>query len=222
MSTVSEAAAFEPLTPERRRAMTRRHLLDAAAAVFTEKGFHGATLDEVAARAGFTKGAVYSNFKSKDDLFLALLDDRVERQMAIIGAELEEGPRDRDVELPRMLDLIRAVMFREENAEFTLLFLEFVLYARRNPEARAKLVAMARHDRANTVEMIRREWERRGATPKFDVEAEATISLALFNGLGLAQLVDPESVDESTLATALDFMYEALGVRDEDLSSEGD
>jgi AcrR family transcriptional regulator len=60
--------------------MTRRHLLEAAAIVFAQKGFHAATLDEAAAAAGFTKGAVYSNFKSKDDLFLALFDDRIERQ----------------------------------------------------------------------------------------------------------------------------------------------
>jgi AcrR family transcriptional regulator len=209
--------SLEPLTPERRREMTRRHLLDAAAAVFTEKGFHGATLDEVAATAGFTKGAVYSNFKSKDDLFLALLEDRVERQMVLISSELDEGPQERTAELPRMRDLIRSVMFQDENADFTLLFLEFVLYAMRNPEARTKLIASARHDIAATARMIEQEWARRGATPKFDVEAEAKISLALFNGLGLARLVDPESVDESTLETALEFMYDALGVRDEDL-----
>src|SRR6266513_920054 len=63
---------FEPLTPERRRAMTRQHLLEAAAMVFARNGFHGSTLDEVAATAGFSKGAVYSNFKSKHDLFLEL------------------------------------------------------------------------------------------------------------------------------------------------------
>src|SRR5919204_3512035 len=61
---------IEPLTPERRRAMTRQHLLEAAAIVFARKGFHESTLDEVAATAGFSKGAVYSNFKSKDDLFV--------------------------------------------------------------------------------------------------------------------------------------------------------
>ena len=69
---------FEPLTPDRRRAMTRQHLLDGAAIVFARNGFHGSTLDEVAATAGFSKGAVYSNFKSKDDLFLELFHERVE------------------------------------------------------------------------------------------------------------------------------------------------
>ena len=60
--------------------MTRRHLLDAAATVFARQGFHGASLDDVAAVAGFTKGAVYSNFASKDDLFLAVFEDRYARE----------------------------------------------------------------------------------------------------------------------------------------------
>ena len=83
--------SFEPLTPDRRRAMTRRHLLEAAAIVFARDGFHGATLDAIASYAGFTKGAVYSNFKSKDDLFLALLDDRIDRQAAITAEVLSDS-----------------------------------------------------------------------------------------------------------------------------------
>src|SRR5215469_1395854 len=79
----------EPLTPERRRQQTREYLLAAAAEVFADRGFHGATLDEVAAVAGFTKGAVYSNFKSKDDLFLALLESRYESGMTSLRAYLD-------------------------------------------------------------------------------------------------------------------------------------
>src|SRR5256885_16749950 len=66
----------ERLTPERRRALTREHLLAAAAEVFAERGFHGATLDQIADAAGFSKGAVYSNFSSKDELFLALIKEQ--------------------------------------------------------------------------------------------------------------------------------------------------
>src|SRR5438552_15583746 len=85
-------STFEPLTPERRRAMTRQHLLDAAAIVFARHGFHGATLDEIASTAGFTKGAVYSNFKNKEDLLLELLDERVARQLAVVFEVIESGP----------------------------------------------------------------------------------------------------------------------------------
>src|SRR6476646_7446205 len=102
---VQSAMTFEPLTPERRRAMTRQHLLDAAAIVFTRNGFHGSTLDEVASTAGFTKGAVYSNFTSKDDLFLALLDDRMERQFAVATEVLESGSHELSEQLPRVREL---------------------------------------------------------------------------------------------------------------------
>ena len=83
--------SMEPLTQERRRQLTREHLLAAAAQVFAERGFYGATLDEVARVAGFTKGAVYSNFDSKDDLFLALFKANYEREMAQLVATLESS-----------------------------------------------------------------------------------------------------------------------------------
>src|SRR6266513_667235 len=69
--------------------MTRKHLLEAAAMVFARDGFQGSSQDEIAATAGFTKGAVYSNFKSKDDLFLAVLDERFERGRAAIRGVLD-------------------------------------------------------------------------------------------------------------------------------------
>src|SRR5271166_4734292 len=83
--------AIEPLTPERRRQQTREHLLQAAAQVFAERGFHGASLDEVAAAAGFTKGAVYSNFKNKEDLFLALLEDAYTRELSALKDTMEHS-----------------------------------------------------------------------------------------------------------------------------------
>ena len=83
------SAPFQPLTPERRRQQTRDHLLAAAAHVFAERGFHGASLDAVAAAAGFSKGAVYSNFKNKEDLFLALLESSYLRELASLRATLD-------------------------------------------------------------------------------------------------------------------------------------
>src|SRR3954452_23615459 len=99
---------FEPLTPERRRAQTRRPLLDAAAVVFARKGFHGATIDEVAQTAGFTEGAVYSNFKDKEATFFALIDDRIERQFSIVSEVLPRAPHDRAEQPPRMPALFRS------------------------------------------------------------------------------------------------------------------
>lgn len=64
--------AFEPLTPARRRELVRTTLLDAAEVEFLEHGYHEASLARIAAAAGFTKGAIYSNFESKEDLLLAV------------------------------------------------------------------------------------------------------------------------------------------------------
>ena len=179
---------LEPLTPERRRAMTRQHLLDAAAVVFARDGFHGASIDEVAATAGFTKGAVYSNFKNKDDLFLELLDDRLARQFALVETILEDAPNiDRDDEMNRMADFVWSAM---NNDEWTLLYLEFLVYAARNPDAKAKLAESARQSRQFVVDMRNNEFP--DDDPPFDAEEFATVSLALFNGLGIDHLIDPD------------------------------
>src|SRR5690349_6821954 len=84
---------FQPLTRARRREMTKRHLMDAAAVVFARDGFHGASLDDVAAAAGFTKGAVYSNFAGKDDLFLAVFEDRYSNEQHEMQRVLTEDSK---------------------------------------------------------------------------------------------------------------------------------
>src|SRR5688500_5424687 len=96
----SNARGFEPLTPDRRRAMTREHLLEAAARIFSRDGFHGASLDDIAATAGFTKGAVYSNFKSKEDLLLALMDQHMTEQFDEIVGSLDTEDRTQEQQLP--------------------------------------------------------------------------------------------------------------------------
>ena len=205
---------FEPLTPERRREMTRRHLLEAAAVVFGRKGFHAATLDEVAAAAGFTKGAVYSNFKNKDDLFLALFDDRIERQFAVTIEVLESGSHDMTEQLPRVRELLHGGAFFWDD-DWTTLYLEFVLYAMRNPEARAKLAARAVRERTAVKALMEREYSNVGAAAEHSTRELAEISLALFNGLGMARLIDPEAVTNDTLDVALELLYESMGVNTE-------
>ena len=204
---------LEPLTPDRRRAMTRQHLLDAAAEVFARQGFHGSTLDEVAKAAGFTKGAVYSNFTSKDDLFLALLDDRIDRQFSIVSEVLERGSHEQ----VEMRELIRAGgVFSDETWE--MLYLEFVLYSRRHPEAAEKLAARAERERAFVERLIEDELAAVGGTPRYPIREQAQISLALFGGLAMARLVDPRAVTETTIDTVLTLLYDALGVPGDEAS----
>jgi AcrR family transcriptional regulator len=210
--------AFEPLTPERRRAMTRRHLLDAAAIVFGRSGFHGATLDDVATTAGFTKGAVYSNFKSKDDLFLALLDDRIDRQFQMVGESLDAGASDSDDQLPRIREMLHNEFFWDEG--FSALWLEFVLYARRNPEARAKLVASAERSRIRVQQLIEHEYAAAGIRPKYPPRELTLISLALFEGLAMTRLMDPETMSDQILDTTLAFLSDAMDMPREATSTK--
>lgn len=204
--------SFEPLTPERRRAMTRRYLLDAAAIVFARDGFHGATLDEIAARAGFSKGAVYSNFKNKDELFVALLEDRIDRWYAITLDVLDAGPHDRADQLPRVRDLLGATVLLDEGDSWRALYLEFVLYAQRNPDAKDKLVTAVRRERARIQALIEREYQASGDSLPYSATALAVFNQALWDGLGFVRLVDPDAIDQQAIDTAIELLYTAMGV----------
>jgi AcrR family transcriptional regulator len=202
---------IEPLTPERRRAMTREHLLEAAAVVFARDGFHGASLDDVAARAGFTKGAVYSNFKNKEDLFLALIDHRMETAATVVTRELEAtaevGAGD---QLTRIRDLIQGSFDEQESA----LNFEFLAYAARHPGVRAKLAARGEKQHAVVMQITEHEWKRRGAKPEYPVDVLATIMLALFDGLGTSRFINPNLVSDDTLQQALTILYKIVDGED--------
>ncbi len=203
-------ATFEPLTPERRRAMTREHLLEAAAMVFARDGFQGSSLDVIASTAGFTKGAVYSNFKSKDDLFLAVLEDRFERGRAVIRGALDAS----DARSPEKWKALVASAVREAwwDDSWTMLFLEFVLYAARNPKARSKLVAYTRRSLDRIQQLIAQEHDAAGLPPRYPPADLALISEAMFDGLGIYRLIDPSLTSDKTLTTVLQFMSDSFSV----------
>jgi AcrR family transcriptional regulator len=192
----------ERLTPEKRRAMTRDVLLDAAAEIFAERGFHGATLDQIADAAGFSKGAVYHNFASKDDLFLALIQRQSD---AIVQgyADLED-PEDvtalADVYLSREGDLTKD----------WALVTEFDLYALRNPEVHERLIKYGRDLRAFIVELVRRRCDEVGIEPPLPVERIATLYAAIFDGLWRQKALDPDSVPDDLAAQAIVLVGDAI------------
>ena len=206
-------SSIEPLTRARRREMTRRHLMDAAAAVFARDGFHGASLDDVAATAGFTKGAVYSNFASKDDLFIAVFEDRQQREEEEMQRTLTEAEQPYEMD-DQQMSRVRSVIDRTWDDEWTALYLEFVLYARRNPEAQRKLAAAVQRQREATIAMLQEAYAGVGAEPDLPVPTAATLSVALFDGLALGRLADPTAFDEKLLADALAFLVGAIGINE--------
>jgi AcrR family transcriptional regulator len=198
----------EPLTPERRRQQTREYLLAAAAEVFAERGFHGATLDEVAAVAGYTKGAVYSNFKSKDDLFLALLESRYEAAMDSLRAYLDTAAEPHQA--ADFLDRITAELDDASTNAWGPLYQEFLVYAMRNEEARAKLAELERADVQSLAALIAAERERHGIQDTHTVEQAARFVVALMRGLITMRLIDGSVVDHSMVAAILDYLERAL------------
>jgi AcrR family transcriptional regulator len=202
-------STIEPLTQERRRQLTREHLLAAAAQVFAERGFHGATLDEVAQVAGFTKGAVYSNFKNKDDLFLALFKSNYEREMTQLMATLENSAIPAVERLSDFVALIQGESQRVPNS--ALLYLEFWLYAARNPEARARLAAIDDEAVQSLSQLLRAERDHEGIEPLEDPERTARVIEMLFRGIGLLRVMQPDVVDEELLRVAIEFVARGLG-----------
>jgi AcrR family transcriptional regulator len=120
-------------TRAQKRAANRERILAAARAVFGARGYHAATIEEIADEAGLSNGAIYYNFQNKEELFLALLDERLEerlehtRRTIAAGTGLSTGERALEEEAR---DVSRS--FRE-GREWRLLLLEFATYAARNP-----------------------------------------------------------------------------------------
>jgi AcrR family transcriptional regulator len=199
--------AFEPLTPDRRRQQTRDLLLEAAAKVLSERGYHGASLDEVASVAGFTKGAVYSNFKNKEDLFLSLLDSLREREMEALHKTLESSDVPPESRLEDFVEFMRDPPV-DIGWSWTALYLEFCLYAMRgNPAARRRLVEQQNASIDEVAEIIANERAKSGISTPESPKELARLVEAFSRGLSIMRQLDPESVDDEV---AISFLARAL------------
>ncbi len=201
---------LQPLTPERRRRQTREHLLAAAAEVFAARGFHGATLDEVAAVAGFTKGAVYSNFKNKEDLFLALFKANYDREMDAIRGALADSEVPPEARISEFVALIRD-QTAQAGRNFNLLYQEFSLYAARNPAVREELNRIDDQGARTLAGILQAERERVGLEPLASPLQTARIVELLFRGIGQLRVLQPDVADDDFVEAAIAFVARGLG-----------
>ena len=121
-----------------RTAETRAKLLAAASQLFTERGFENTQLEQVAARAGYTRGAIYAHYASKEELFLGLLRERIDRTFRQLRDALERAPST----TKRLQTFREWVSHKCSDPPWAILTLEFKLYALRRPRARAQLQGM--------------------------------------------------------------------------------
>jgi AcrR family transcriptional regulator len=176
-------------TRAERQAQTRLELIDAAERLFTAQGFHATSLDAVAAEAGFTKGAVYSNFASKEDLFLAVYERRVDARVAEMESILEEAPTLR-AGVERLIPGNRGR--RETDDGWMAVFFEFWAHALRDPELRERFAAEHRR----VIEVLATAMVDSGQDLPDDPHKLATARYAMQLGLQLERLTQPDVVDE--------------------------
>jgi AcrR family transcriptional regulator len=171
---------------ERNRAL----VLAAAREVFMDRGYHGATLEQIAEAAGFSKGVVYSRFKSKADLFLSLLETRIEERAAenagLVERLAEEGGIVALVEHLARGDRVEP--------EWGLLVAEFRVHAARDPELNGRYAAAHARTRAALAEVLAAVAERSGEQLTFVPAQMAEVALALATGMLLEQAADPEAM----------------------------
>jgi AcrR family transcriptional regulator len=204
MSSTSRAGVT-PHTPRPRREQVRARVLEAASAVVAERGLGAATLDQVAAAAGFTKGAVYSNFASKDELFLALLEEQVDRRVASVESALRTAG-----DLPAALAAVGADLARPDPVT-QLLSVEFWQRAVRDPRVRTDFVRFRRDLRRRIARVVQDVLDTRPVAPGWDADSLALVVVALANGLALEALPDPDAVPDGLVARVLGALLEPGG-----------
>jgi AcrR family transcriptional regulator len=185
---------------EEKKALTRARLLDAAATVFARRGFAAASLDEVAEEAGLTKGAVYSNFESKDELIAELLHERLDKQAMGIEAmvALEGSVQD---QATRSGELFMQGL--EDEREAFLLSFEFSIHLARHPELQNRFQGNYRELQAWMARSIEAHAAEHGDALPLPADELAAGLAALGRGIALARLSDPASVPDDLFGKIL-------------------
>lgn len=197
-----------PETPRSaRREATRRRLLAAASEAFAERGLHGTTVEDVCERAGFTRGAFYSNFTSRDDLVIALVEER------------STALRERVTELTRRAGLTPSELLHEvlttwteqpgEREQWLLLQTELMLHAIREPAAGAAWREVVTHNLREIAAILEAYLGHQGVRLPIDSLGLARLLYATFQGGALQHLLDPGHVAPDDLSDSLVTLLES-------------
>jgi AcrR family transcriptional regulator len=190
------------------RGDAREALLRAAAGVVAERGFRDASVDEIADRAGYSKGAIYWHFAGKDDLFFALLEERVDRPTREMIELLESAPPEQDMgpeASRRFVELLRS------ERELLLLDHEYWSRAVRDPKLAARYAKrQARLRSALGKALVTRVKHLGGPVDAAPAEAMATAIMGLGAGLAREKLIDPDAVPDELLGKVIVLLYTGI------------
>ena len=187
---------------------TCEKLFEAAATVFEEQGIGGASIEAIAAAAGFSRGAFYSNFKSKDELIIAMLEDHVEQSIRRnLDLLAKHSKLDGFLEALRTMDRSH----HDPLARSPLLHMEMILFVARAEQRRPELAKRLRARRKLIAEIVETTLKNSGKTPR-NTEWTAAIVLALEDGFRLHRLIDPETTPPDSFLRAISDLQRAIGV----------
>lgn len=181
----------ERWTKERRTEHTRQVLLDAAEEVFARKGLTGAALEEIADVAGFTRGAIYSQFGAKEKLFLAVVDRQRQRFLDGFAEVMMSFHRLDDVDIDELAERWRQLSSGTDRAA---LGYELTLFLLRNPDAKERVTTQRRETIRALGEFISKNVARIGGTLTIDADTLARIVLAANDGITLDSHLDGEDL----------------------------
>jgi AcrR family transcriptional regulator len=192
---------------------TRDHTCDrlfaAAARVFEVQGIGGASIEAIAAAAGFTRGAFYSNFKSKDELIIAMLEDHVaqsvRRNLDLLAVHKN---------LPDFIDALKTMDRTRQDplARSPLLHMEMILFVARAEKRRPDLAKRLRAMRKMITDIVETTSKNSGKSGALDPTWIAAIVLALEDGFRLHRLIDPETTPPDSFLRAIGDLQRAMGI----------
>ncbi|HEX4167459.1 MAG TPA: TetR/AcrR family transcriptional regulator [Bryobacteraceae bacterium] len=209
---VYKASEFtgRPLTlnkHQQRTEATKRKLLRSALRVFSRDGFEATRIDDIAAEAGYTRGAFYAHFPSKEALFFALVEDQSGKHVLAFSRTFEKCRTAEE----RRLAFRNYYVSKACDRKWSILILEFKLYALRRPKLRAKLADNYRSIRMNMRwGELGRTLEGQAGWPAENKELIRVILQTMLHGLVVERAYDPSSVSETELSTLLGMVFDVM------------
>ena len=195
------------LTRAEKRERTYEELILAAEKLFTGQGFHATSVDEIAFEAGYTKGAVYSNFESKEDLFFVVYERRADLAVAEIEQILRENGPAAGLELLAS----DATHRRGREDGWLAVYFEFWAHIVRNPSLRQRFARIHARVAEPTNAAIERIAEERDIVMPVEARSLNVAMIAMVSGLSLERLTQPDVVDVGLGARMVRLVLEDLG-----------
>ena len=194
------------------RGTARERVLEAAADEFVERGYTGASLQAIAKRAGLTRGAIYWNFENKQDLFLALLGERIDKPARALMQLTETAPPDQATAAAVSEGLARLIA---NQAPLVMLLFEYWAAAARDPKLRHAYNARQHELRGTLAQALEARHATTGVPLTYPAERLATAVLALAYGIAMNKLVDSDAAPDELLGEILDLLYDRLRAREQ-------